>query len=327
MTLAIGDGGNDVAMIQEANIGVGIRGKEGLQAARASDYAVANFRSLKSLLLIHGHYSYMRTALVAQYSFYKSFAFCCVQIAFGFFSFFSGATLFNSLCITAYNAVLFFPIVTFILDKDVPTDVAFKWPILYRFGVKSTPFNLRTFAWWMLRGVYHATVVFTICIWCRGEFYHLNGRGFASDYETLGIVAFCGYLWIQSTTMLCELHNIALFNMVFIWLFHVLTFLVLFMSNVINNSFFSSLNPYYAVTMAFFDIHFWLTNLLMLFAAIVPVLLFQTIQFNYRPKLADQFRYAHIRDIKIHTLPHGGSSRSLLVGQDGNSPLVRLGGS
>lgn len=90
LTLAIGDGGNDVAMIQEAAVGIGIRGKEGLQASRASDYQVPYFRALQRLLLIHGRYSYYRTCIVAQYSFYKSFLFCIMQIGFGFFSGYAG---------------------------------------------------------------------------------------------------------------------------------------------------------------------------------------------------------------------------------------------
>lgn len=80
VTLAVGDGGNDVAMIQEAAIGVGVRGQEGLQAARAADYQVSRFEALQRLVLVHGRYSYHRTALVAQYSFYKSFAFCVMQV-------------------------------------------------------------------------------------------------------------------------------------------------------------------------------------------------------------------------------------------------------
>jgi magnesium-transporting ATPase (P-type) len=83
MTLAIGDGGNDVAMIQAAHVGVGIRGKEGLQAARAADYVLPVFRGLGPLMLVHGQYSYLRSALVMQYSFYKSFVFCSMQILYG----------------------------------------------------------------------------------------------------------------------------------------------------------------------------------------------------------------------------------------------------
>ena len=72
MTLAVGDGANDVAMIREARVGVGLFGKEGRQAVRASDYALAQFRFLKPLILVHGHYCYWRIAHSVQYFFYKN---------------------------------------------------------------------------------------------------------------------------------------------------------------------------------------------------------------------------------------------------------------
>ena len=71
-TLSIGDGANDVAMIQEAHVGVGIRGEEGLQAVNASDFAIAQFRFLKVLLLKHGRYNYIRMCNVVRYMFYKN---------------------------------------------------------------------------------------------------------------------------------------------------------------------------------------------------------------------------------------------------------------
>jgi phospholipid-translocating ATPase len=79
-TLAIGDGGNDVKMIQEAHVGVGISGREGLQAARAADFCVGKFRFLKRLILVHGRYSYNRTAFLSQYCIYKSLVICFIQI-------------------------------------------------------------------------------------------------------------------------------------------------------------------------------------------------------------------------------------------------------
>jgi phospholipid-translocating ATPase len=72
MCLAIGDGANDVSMIQEANIGVGISGKEGLQAAMSSDYSISQFRFLSRLLLVHGRWSYMRTSQLILNYFYKN---------------------------------------------------------------------------------------------------------------------------------------------------------------------------------------------------------------------------------------------------------------
>jgi magnesium-transporting ATPase (P-type) len=153
LTLSIGDGGNDVAMIQEAAVGVGIRGKEGLQAARASDYQVTAFRALQRLLLVHGRYSYYRTALVAQYSFYKSFLFCVIQIGFGFFSGFAGVSLFNSLCVAAYNAVLFVPIVFFLVDRDVLQYTALTQPAAYRMCSEGTLMTARTMVAWLFRGL------------------------------------------------------------------------------------------------------------------------------------------------------------------------------
>jgi phospholipid-transporting ATPase len=83
--LAIGDGANDVSMIQEANIGVGIFGEEGTQAARNSDYALQRFRHLRRLISIHGRYALVRNAALTHYSFYKNVAMFLVQIWFSIF--------------------------------------------------------------------------------------------------------------------------------------------------------------------------------------------------------------------------------------------------
>jgi len=72
MTLAIGDGANDVSMIQEANVGIGISGEEGRQAVMASDYAIAQFKYLGKLLLVHGRWSYLRTSEMILTFFYKN---------------------------------------------------------------------------------------------------------------------------------------------------------------------------------------------------------------------------------------------------------------
>lgn len=70
--LAIGDGANDVSMIQAAHIGIGISGAEGLQAARSADYSISQFRYLRKLLLVHGSWSYQRLSKLILYSFYKN---------------------------------------------------------------------------------------------------------------------------------------------------------------------------------------------------------------------------------------------------------------
>ena len=77
VTLAIGDGANDCGMIQEAHVGIGVMGKEGRQAVRTSDYAVARFKFLLRVLLVHGHWYYVRAAILVQYFFYKEMHVIC----------------------------------------------------------------------------------------------------------------------------------------------------------------------------------------------------------------------------------------------------------
>lgn len=105
-TLAIGDGGNDVSMIQEAHIGVGIVGKEGTQAALAADYSMGEFKHLQRLLSVHGRYSYVRSAGVINLSLYKNVAFSCTQLFFQIYCFVSGTSVHDQWVLTGYNAII-----------------------------------------------------------------------------------------------------------------------------------------------------------------------------------------------------------------------------
>lgn len=89
VTLAIGDGANDVSMIRSAHVGVGISGQEGMQAVLASDYSIAQFRYLERLLLVHGRWSYYRMSKFLRYFFYKNFEFTLVHFWYAFFCGFS----------------------------------------------------------------------------------------------------------------------------------------------------------------------------------------------------------------------------------------------
>jgi phospholipid-transporting ATPase len=106
ITLAIGDGGNDVSMIQEAHVGVGIVGKEGTQASLAADYSIAEFRHLQRLMTVHGRYSYIRSAGVINLSLYKNLTFAVTQICFQFFAFATVVTFHQQWVATAFNAFL-----------------------------------------------------------------------------------------------------------------------------------------------------------------------------------------------------------------------------
>lgn len=263
ITLAIGDGGNDVVMIQEAHIGVGIRGKEGLQAARSSDYAVPFFKALQRLLLVHGRYSYHRTAIVAQYSFYKSFLFCFLQIGFGFMSGFAGVSLFNSLCVAAYNAMLFVPIVYFFLDKDIDEGTALGYPKAYLMGARSELMNYRTFGGWFLRALVQAVIIMAI------------GLGFPplgsseAGHEVLGLIVFFGYLWVQDFTMLFLLRRVTVYNFVSIFGLHALAFGGGILLNILPS--FQSFIDYFTLNFSLGLAGMWLANILMTGAACVFV--------------------------------------------------------
>ena len=88
--MAIGDGANDVSMITKANIGVGISGKEGNQAVSSSDYALAEFKDLKTLIFYHGREAYRRNGYLVCYMLYKNLMQNIPIIVYGFYSGFSG---------------------------------------------------------------------------------------------------------------------------------------------------------------------------------------------------------------------------------------------
>ncbi|KAG5457226.1 MAG: phospholipid-transporting ATPase 1, partial [Olpidium bornovanus] len=137
--LAIGDGANDVSMIQAAHVGVGISGMEGLQAARSADFAISQFRYLRKLLLVHGAWSYQRLSKLILYSFYKNITLYMTQFWYVFFNGFSGQVIFESWTITYYN-VLFTvapPIVLGVFDQYVSARMLDRYPQMYTLGQRS----------------------------------------------------------------------------------------------------------------------------------------------------------------------------------------------
>lgn len=101
--MAVGDGANDVNMIMEAHIGVGIYGKEGMRATQAADFAIPEFRALWRLLMCHGRWSYIRNAEMVLYFFYKNIVFTMPMMLFAFYNGFSGQTIYDDYYITFYN--------------------------------------------------------------------------------------------------------------------------------------------------------------------------------------------------------------------------------
>uniref|UniRef100_A0A672SQ50 Phospholipid-transporting ATPase n=1 Tax=Sinocyclocheilus grahami TaxID=75366 RepID=A0A672SQ50_SINGR len=164
VTLAIGDGANDVSMINTAHIGVGISGQEGMQAVLASDYSFAQFRYLQRLLLVHGRWSYHRMCNFLCYFFYKNFAFTLVHFWYGFLCGFSAQTVYDQWFITLFNIVYTsLPVLAMgLFDQDVNEQYSLRYPNLYRPGQLNQLFNKRKFFTCTLQGVCTSFILFFI---------------------------------------------------------------------------------------------------------------------------------------------------------------------
>ncbi|KAK8573115.1 hypothetical protein V6N13_099930 [Hibiscus sabdariffa] len=133
MTLAIGDGANDVSMIQMADVGVGICGQEGRQAVMASDFAMGQFQFLKRLLLVHGHWNYQRVGYLVLYNFYRNAVFC-------------------------FDALL-----------DLSHKTLLKYPKLYGAGHRHEAYNLQLFWITMIDTLWQSLVLFYIPLFTYKE--------------------------------------------------------------------------------------------------------------------------------------------------------------
>ncbi|OBZ89260.1 Phospholipid-transporting ATPase DNF1 [Choanephora cucurbitarum] len=162
MTLAIGDGANDVSMIQEANVGVGISGEEGRQAVMASDYAIAQFKYLSKLLLVHGRWSYLRTSEMIFTFFYKNIMWTLVLFWYQLMCGFSGTMMFDYSYITLYNLVFTSLPCIFagIFDQDLKAEYSFKFPQLYLMGIRNDKFTTSRFLLTVLDAIYQSAVCF-----------------------------------------------------------------------------------------------------------------------------------------------------------------------
>uniref|UniRef100_A0A8C5GWI0 Phospholipid-transporting ATPase n=1 Tax=Gouania willdenowi TaxID=441366 RepID=A0A8C5GWI0_GOUWI len=142
MTLAVGDGANDVSMIQMADVGIGICGQEGMQAVMSSDFAISRFKHLGKLLFVHGHWCYFRLANMIHYFIYKNVMYVNLLFWYQFFCGFSGSVMTNSWVLICFNLIFTSvpPLIYGILDQDTPADTLMKHPELYQAGFTQSMF-------------------------------------------------------------------------------------------------------------------------------------------------------------------------------------------
>ncbi|GJQ11831.1 hypothetical protein GpartN1_g3622.t1 [Galdieria partita] len=163
---AIGDGGNDVSMIQQANFGIGIPGKEGKQASLASDISITQFSHLTSLLLWHGRNSYKRSARLAQFVIHRGLIIAIIQMVYCAIFFYAAIPIFEGWILVGYATIYtMFPVFSLILDVDVTKEIAFTYPELYADLRKGRSLNLKTFLTWLLKGLYQGMTIMVVSVY------------------------------------------------------------------------------------------------------------------------------------------------------------------
>ena len=205
VTLAIGDGANDVSMIKTAHIGVGISGQEGMQAVLASDFSLGQFRFLQKLLLVHGRWAYLRIAIFLRYFFYKNFAFSLGHFWFGIYCGWSAEPSYDQWMIMAYNLVYTaFPIIIYgWLEQDVNSYYSQVYPQLYQPGLHDAFFNIPLFLVSLIEGVYSSAISFFVMRYGFGDTIYIDGSEITSSHAGFAIAL--GTTIVTAATVRCAL--------------------------------------------------------------------------------------------------------------------------
>ncbi|KAL6721592.1 drs2 neo1 protein [Lecanora helva] len=290
ITLAIGDGANDISMIQEAGVGIGITGKEGLQAARTSDYSIAQFRFLTKLLLVHGRWNYIRTCKYTLGTFWKEMLFYLTQALYQRYAGYTGTSLYESWSLSMFNTLFTSLPVIFmgIFEQDVRASTLLAVPELYHsLGHRNGGFNIPKYLAWVAMAASQAVVVFFIMMGLYGQalFTKDNGLYAMGDLTFTAciiIIATKIQIWeLQNKTYTCAISMFISIGGWFLW-------------NIILSSTYSN-NIIYNVKDGFFDRFgrnpsWWLTLILIVTACWAIEIGVKTIKLSWFPSDADVFR-------------------------------------
>ncbi|KAH6797898.1 ATPase E1-E2 type family protein / haloacid dehalogenase-like hydrolase family protein [Perilla frutescens var. hirtella] len=282
-TLAIGDGANDVGMLQEADIGIGISGVEGMQAVMSSDIAIAQFRFLERLLLVHGHWCYRRISTMICYFFYKNIAYGITVFLYEAHASFSGQPAYNDWFLSLYNMLFTsLPVVALgVFEQDVSARFCLKFPMLYQEGVQNLLFSWRRIVGWMVNGLCSAIIIFFFCTRALSP-QGFNKDGKPADFQILGATIYTCIVWVVNCQMALAINYFTLMQHVFIWGSIALWYLFLLaygampanLSTTAYQVFVESLAPSPA---------FYLVTLFVVVSALVPYFAYNAIQMRFFP--------------------------------------------
>ncbi|CAK9302020.1 unnamed protein product, partial [Gordionus sp. m RMFG-2023] len=230
-TLAIGDGSNDVAMIQAAHVGVGIGGREGLQAANSSDFSISQFRFLTKLLLVHGAWNHSRMCKLILYQFYKNICMYVIELWFAMISYFSGQPLFERWTLGLYNVAFTVlpPAAIGLFDRTCSAESCLKFPMLYSEAFRCEQFDVKVFWIWIMNAVLHSLSIFWFTFLMQmNDVVWRSGK--TGDYLVLGnfiytyvviVVCLKSGLVTQSWTIMSQ---IAIWGSIIFWMLFLIVY-------------------------------------------------------------------------------------------------------
>ncbi|KAI0777467.1 phospholipid-translocating P-type ATPase [Trametes elegans] len=281
MTLSIGDGANDVAMIQEANIGCGLLGHEGSQAAMSADYAFGQFRFLTKLLLVHGRWSYQRIADMHANFFYKNVIWTFAMFWFMIYNSFDATYLYQYWFILLYNlAFTSLPVIALgAFDQDINAKAALAFPQLYIRGIRGLEYTRSKFWLYMLDGLYQSAVVFFIpyFVWTLGIAVSWNGKTIESLAD-FGTTVSAAAIISANTTVGMNTH----YWTVITWVI-VIGSSVIMMLWIAIYSAFPSIDFNDEVVILFGEVTFWTVVVISVVGALGPRFIVKFISSSYFP--------------------------------------------
>ncbi|KAF3355700.1 hypothetical protein VdG1_03992 [Verticillium dahliae VDG1] len=322
LTLAIGDGANDIGMIQASHVGIGISGREGLQAARISDYSIAQFRFLQRLLFVHGRWNYLRTGKYILATFWKEIVFFLPQAHYQRFNGYTGTSLYENWSLTVFNTLFTSLPVIFLgaFEKDLSAETLLKYPELYSYGHRSSAINLWLYLGWTIMGIAESFVIYYIT-W--GAYDKLPFDQDTSLYA-MGTVPFtvC-VVFINLRLLVLEMHTKT-----------IISFLGVFLSvggwflwNLILSGIFEERLRIYQIRRAFIDnfgrtANFWAVVLVALGAVLVLELLVHAMRRVYFPHDVDLMQRVEREEKKA--LKHTSQQRlDVMQVEDGGDPFEK----
>ncbi|KAM9330395.1 phospholipid-transporting ATPase VD [Gastrophryne carolinensis] len=319
MTLAIGDGANDVSMIQVADVGIGISGHEGMQAVMSSDFAVSHFKHLRKLLLVHGHWCYSRLANMILYFFYKNVMFVNLLFWFQFFCGFSGTAMTDFWMLILFNLLFTSvpPIIYGVLDKDVSAETLLALPELYKPGQTSEAYQSSTFWFTILDAFYQSLACFFIP--------YLASAGSDTDLYTFGNFIITASLFVILLHLLIESKSMTWIH----WMVMALSIVAYFIFTLAVSATcvicMSPANPYWIMHTHIADPMFYLVCLLSVLVALLPRYIYRIFQGSVFPTPQQKAKQLDVMttEERLRAMKHWYSA---VAQHDNNSFLARPAG-